>query len=416
MPAMSPTMTEGNITSWKMKEGESYSAGDVILEIETDKATMDVEAQDDGVLAKILIGDGNKGISVGTNIAVMAEPDDDLNNLELPSEEPSKSETKPSNSGESKQEVRVKKDDPAKKSDSTENSSSPTKAHQTNKDGSTLSPAVQSLLILHGINDAHAVPATGPKGRLLKGDILAYAKQIDAKSTKSVADAYIKRGKLDLSNIKKAPRAPTAETQDEPEVEKNPVIEIRKQVDLIQLILLSEKMTAESGVEMSVQQLAAKAAERALLDVPMFGVSPVNTYDTLFDEIITGRKHQSSRQLPPLSRQRPAEITLDAAEYFEGGDIKLPARAPASTLLTLQAASPVVPQPTLPTEYDLIDFLVDKPTANLPTASQSFGNNNSASAMIASLSFNQDSVNVGTATTYLDRLSQYVESPAHLFL
>jgi pyruvate dehydrogenase E2 component (dihydrolipoamide acetyltransferase) len=55
MPAMSPTMTEGGIASWKIQEGETFSAGDVILEIETDKATMDVEAQDDGLIAKILV-------------------------------------------------------------------------------------------------------------------------------------------------------------------------------------------------------------------------------------------------------------------------------------------------------------------------------------------------------------------------
>lgn len=55
MPALSPTMTEGNITSWKVKEGDSFVAGDVLLEVETDKATMDVEAQDDGIMAKIMV-------------------------------------------------------------------------------------------------------------------------------------------------------------------------------------------------------------------------------------------------------------------------------------------------------------------------------------------------------------------------
>ncbi len=52
---MSPTMTEGGIASWKKSEGESFQAGDVLLEIETDKATIDVEAQDDGIVAKILV-------------------------------------------------------------------------------------------------------------------------------------------------------------------------------------------------------------------------------------------------------------------------------------------------------------------------------------------------------------------------
>ena len=61
MPALSPTMTEGNIAKWSVKEGDSFSAGDVLLEIETDKASMDVEAQDDGIMAKIVQGDGARG-------------------------------------------------------------------------------------------------------------------------------------------------------------------------------------------------------------------------------------------------------------------------------------------------------------------------------------------------------------------
>ena len=89
MPALSPTMTEGNIASWKVKEGDSFSAGDVLLEIETDKASMDVEAQDDGIIAKITQGDGAKGIKVGTRIGVLAEPGDDISSLEIPAEESS---------------------------------------------------------------------------------------------------------------------------------------------------------------------------------------------------------------------------------------------------------------------------------------------------------------------------------------
>lgn len=55
MPAMSPTMTEGTLTEWKFKVGDSFSAGDVLVAIETDKASIDVEAQDDGILGKILV-------------------------------------------------------------------------------------------------------------------------------------------------------------------------------------------------------------------------------------------------------------------------------------------------------------------------------------------------------------------------
>lgn len=65
MPAMSPTMTEGGIASWKKKEGDAFAAGDVLVEIETDKATIDVEAQDDGVLAKIIVSFGFGKVHMG---------------------------------------------------------------------------------------------------------------------------------------------------------------------------------------------------------------------------------------------------------------------------------------------------------------------------------------------------------------
>ncbi len=74
MPALSPTMTEGTLARWLKKEGEQVKAGDVIAEIETDKATMEVEAVDEGVLGKILVGDGTQGVKVNAPIAVLVEP------------------------------------------------------------------------------------------------------------------------------------------------------------------------------------------------------------------------------------------------------------------------------------------------------------------------------------------------------
>jgi pyruvate dehydrogenase E2 component (dihydrolipoamide acetyltransferase) len=73
MPALSPTMTEGTLARWLKKEGEAVKAGDVIAEIETDKATMEVEAVDEGVLAKILVADGTEGVKVNAPIAVLVE-------------------------------------------------------------------------------------------------------------------------------------------------------------------------------------------------------------------------------------------------------------------------------------------------------------------------------------------------------
>ncbi len=73
MPALSPTMTEGNLARWLKKEGERIKAGDVIAEIETDKATMEVEAVDEGILGKILVPDGTQGVKVNDPIAVLVE-------------------------------------------------------------------------------------------------------------------------------------------------------------------------------------------------------------------------------------------------------------------------------------------------------------------------------------------------------
>ncbi len=74
MPALSPTMTEGTLARWLKKEGDSVRSGDVIAEIETDKATMEVEAVDEGVLGKILVADGTAGVQVNAPIAVLVEP------------------------------------------------------------------------------------------------------------------------------------------------------------------------------------------------------------------------------------------------------------------------------------------------------------------------------------------------------
>ncbi|WP_040845203.1 biotin/lipoyl-containing protein, partial [Nitrospirillum viridazoti] len=73
MPALSPTMTEGKLAKWVKKEGDTIKAGDVIAEIETDKATMEVEAVDEGTLGKILVPEGTEGVAVNAKIAVLLE-------------------------------------------------------------------------------------------------------------------------------------------------------------------------------------------------------------------------------------------------------------------------------------------------------------------------------------------------------
>src|SRR3977135_2733173 len=78
MPALSPTMEKGNLAKWLKKEGDKVKSGDVIAEIETDKATMEVEAVDEGTIAKILVPEGTQDVPVNDVIAVMAGDGEDV--------------------------------------------------------------------------------------------------------------------------------------------------------------------------------------------------------------------------------------------------------------------------------------------------------------------------------------------------
>ncbi len=88
MPALSPTMTEGNIAKWHKKEGDEVASGDLLAEIETDKATMELEAVDDGVLGKIIAAEGSENIAVNTPIAVMLEEGEDASAAEAAAPSP----------------------------------------------------------------------------------------------------------------------------------------------------------------------------------------------------------------------------------------------------------------------------------------------------------------------------------------
>src|SRR5690242_1844788 len=88
MPALSPTMTEGNVTKWLKKEGDEVHSGDVLAEIETDKATMEFEAVDDGRLGKILVPEGAEGIKVNQPIALLLGEGEDPSALHKIAEKP----------------------------------------------------------------------------------------------------------------------------------------------------------------------------------------------------------------------------------------------------------------------------------------------------------------------------------------
>ena len=81
MPALSPTMEEGTLAKWLVKEGDDVKSGDILAEIETDKATMEFEAVDEGKIARILVPEGTDGVKVGAPIAIMAGEGEDAGNI-----------------------------------------------------------------------------------------------------------------------------------------------------------------------------------------------------------------------------------------------------------------------------------------------------------------------------------------------
>ena len=83
MPALSPTMSEGNIISWNKKEGDKVKVGDIICEIQTDKATIGFESQEDGYLAKILVPGESKGVEVGKLIGLLVEEKEEIKGLDV---------------------------------------------------------------------------------------------------------------------------------------------------------------------------------------------------------------------------------------------------------------------------------------------------------------------------------------------
>src|SRR6266852_1301623 len=111
MPALSPTMEKGNLAKWLKKEGDPVKAGDVIAEVETDKATMEVEAADEGTLGKILVPEGTADVAVNTPIAViLAEGEDKGAIKEKPAQQQKAAESAPPAKAEAKAPPAPKKD------------------------------------------------------------------------------------------------------------------------------------------------------------------------------------------------------------------------------------------------------------------------------------------------------------------
>src|SRR6266446_4376825 len=163
MPALSPTMTEGNLAKWLKKEGDEVRSGDVLAEIETDKATMEVEAVDDGTIGKILVPEGAQGIKVNAPIALLlgeGEEASALANLTPATQEPP-----PAAPSRQEQETRPP---PAVTS---EPALLPTAPSRQGSDGRIFASPLARRMAQHAGLDLAAIRGSGPQGRIVKADI-----------------------------------------------------------------------------------------------------------------------------------------------------------------------------------------------------------------------------------------------------
>jgi pyruvate dehydrogenase E2 component (dihydrolipoamide acetyltransferase) len=158
MPALSPTMTDGTLAKWLKKEGDAVKAGDVIAEIETDKATMEVEAVDEGVLGKILVPAGTQNVPVNDVIAVLLEEGEDKASIVISNAAPAKREISKSSGDSSLQ---------APRNDSVKQA-----APQASSSGDRVkaSPLAKRIAKNKGI-DLAAIKGSGPRGRVVKADL-----------------------------------------------------------------------------------------------------------------------------------------------------------------------------------------------------------------------------------------------------
>ncbi|KAI0850954.1 hypothetical protein F5Y00DRAFT_22889 [Daldinia vernicosa] len=339
MPALSPTMTEGNIANWKLKEGDSFSAGDVLLEIETDKATMDVEAQDDGILVKITQGDGSKNIQVGSRIGVVAESGDDISSLEIPADE------QPAQK-EAKKEEPERKEEPQSAAPEKKDSGPKRTGEKAPPQKYPLYPSVEHLVKEHKLDESaiSEITPTGPAGRLLKGDVLAYLGSAPSSRPGEIKARFDHNSHLDLSNIKiAAPKeAPKKAEKTVPEIPVPKVSTVTLPISLATVIEVQKKIENTIGTFIPLSTFVARATEVANDELPLPSDYKPSA-DELFNQVLgldkASPKGSRGHYLPQISAFPSPSFTgvapkpkkqVDIIDFL-AGSAKAPAPKPRNT-------------------------------------------------------------------------------------
>ncbi|MEZ5919055.1 MAG: pyruvate dehydrogenase complex dihydrolipoamide acetyltransferase [Alphaproteobacteria bacterium] len=268
MPALSPTMTEGNLARWLKAEGDSVEAGDVIAEIETDKATMEVEAVDEGILGKILVPAGTENVPVNDVIAVLLEEGESAEDID-----PSSLQAPKQSGGEA---IRSEKKDAGlpRRASAPRNDG---EQDDRNKDNNRIfaSPLARRISAEKGI-DLSNVKGSGPRGRIVKADVEKGAPAAASKPASQPAAIIPESSITEIphNNIKKI----TAKRLQE---SKQNVPHFYLTIDCVLDALLAARKgineTADGAFKLSVNDFIIKAAAMALKAYPAANVSWTDT-------------------------------------------------------------------------------------------------------------------------------------------
>jgi pyruvate dehydrogenase E2 component (dihydrolipoamide acetyltransferase) len=302
MPALSPTMTEGTLARWLKKEGEPVKAGDVIAEIETDKATMEVEAVDEGVLGKILVADGTAGVKVNEPIAVLVA-DGETVPAEAPKTAPvTKQEAAPKAAAPAQAEAKpaTAPADKAAPAQGTAQGTAPAKGngHDAAGDRVFVSPLARRMALQAGIELA-GLQGSGPNGRIVKVDIeaaMSGAKPSAAPAPAQAAAAPAPKPAAPIAITAPHTLVPSSSMRKViarrmTEAKQIPHFYASIDIEIDALLKLREELNAKSPKEgagafrLSVNDLIIKAAAVTLRRVPRVNASYTEDATVLYDDV-----------------------------------------------------------------------------------------------------------------------------------
>jgi pyruvate dehydrogenase E2 component (dihydrolipoamide acetyltransferase) len=283
MPALSPTMEEGTLAKWLVKEGDDVKSGDILAEIETDKATMEFEAVDEGKIAKILVPEGTDGVKVGAPIAILAGEGE---SVDAAPKADTAAPAPPKPAAEPKADATPKAPPAAAPVETPPAPAQPAAAPRAEADRVKVSPLARKLAQAQNI-DLSSLQGSGPGGRIVRADVDAAVGKAPAAApagapaaasapaghlvTPGVIEQAIPHEAIKLSNIRKTiARRLTESKQQVPHI----YLTVDIQLDaLLKLRGELNKGLESRGVKLSVNDLLIKALAQSLIEVPECNVS-----------------------------------------------------------------------------------------------------------------------------------------------